>query len=73
VKAKQAPSPLFQPARDYAHKTFTEKFRQKPTWEHPQYAALAALLRHHHAITLEEFSARWDRYLVDEDHFVPLK
>jgi len=70
VKGERVPSPVLKPATDYAHKTLTEKFGQKPAWEPRQFKALADLLRHHPDITLEEFTARWDRYLADQDHFV---
>jgi hypothetical protein len=67
---KKAPLPLFKPAKEYAEKSWGRRFRARPTWYKKDFVQLAALLRKHGELTLEEIRARWDRYLDDSDSFI---
>jgi len=71
-KAKVPPSealPIFDPAKQYAFRRWQEKFSSNPSWGPKDYAGLARLLRRHRSLALEEFRARWERYLEDRDPF----
>lgn len=61
---------LFGKMRGYAERTWRERFGAKPTWVKKDFVQLARLLRCQGELGLEEFSARWDRYLADDEPFV---
>jgi hypothetical protein len=73
AKAKVPPSfalPIFEPAKQYAYDRWQKKFGSKPSWGPKDFAQLARLLRRQRDLSLDEFSARWKRYLADPDSFV---
>jgi len=70
-KAPSAALPLFNPCKEHAEKSWPATHSgNKPTWGAKDFAQLARILRRHRELTLEEFSARWGRYLADSDSWV---
>ena len=63
-------SPMFELAKKRAYDSWQAKFRAKPSWGPKDFAQLARLLRRQRDLSLDEFSARWKRYLADPDSFV---
>jgi len=61
---------LFVPCIQHARVTWAAKFKAKPSWSGKDDGLLSGLLRRRRDLTLEEFKARWERYLEDDDRFV---
>jgi hypothetical protein len=55
--------------RGYAEQAWKERFGSKPSWVKKDFVQLARLIRRRGDLTLDEFVARWDRYLDDGDSF----
>jgi hypothetical protein len=56
--------------QEYTSKTWTDRFKQKPTWGKKDRVALEEFLKTHSEVTTEEFQGRWQRYLEDPDSFL---
>jgi len=61
---------LFFQLRNWAEGSWRKRFGSKPTWTKKDFVGLARILRVHGDLGLDEFKARWERYLADGDAFV---
>jgi hypothetical protein len=69
-KEQEEVTPLAVSLQEYTSKTWTDRFKQKPTWGKKDRVALEEFLKTHSQVTTEEFQGRWQRYLEDPDSFL---
>ena len=69
--AKPAPpaDPRFQPLVTFAHKTFEEKHKVKPSWLGKDFEQLRLLLKANASLDGEELERRWRNYLDSTEPF----
>lgn len=61
------PQTLFDPAKEYAIKSWSGLFGHPPEWDAEDFIQLDRLLSQQRELRLLEFEARWDLYLCDDE------
>lgn len=61
---------LFTDVRDYALRSWSEKFGEEPNWSGKDFKGLKDLIRRKPRMTAGLFRERWDYYLADDLAFV---
>ena len=70
MKKKPTTPDWLEKARAYAFETWQERFGEPPNWLKKDYVTLSRLLvLKSGSITLEDFKARWDRFLYANKKF----